>query len=67
MLSIVSNNVLGDSISAVVLLIAFYYTLLGLGCLWYFRHELLRSGGDFLVKCILPAIGTAVLRVIASG
>jgi amino acid transporter len=60
-LSIVSNNVLGDSISAIVLLIAFYYTLLGLGCLWYFRHELLRSGGDLLVKCILPAIGTAIL------
>jgi amino acid transporter len=47
-LSIISNHVLGDSTSAIMLLIAFYYTLLGLGCLWYFRHELWRSGGDFL-------------------
>jgi amino acid transporter len=60
-LSIVSNNVLGDSISAIVLLIAFYYTLLGLGCLWYFRHELLRSTGDLVAKGILPAIGTGIL------
>jgi amino acid transporter len=60
-LAIVSNNVLGDSISALVLMIAFYYTLLGLGCLWYFRHELLRSPGDLLAKGILPAIGTVIL------
>ncbi len=60
-LSLVSNNVLGDSISAIVLLIAFYYTLLGLACLWYFRRELLRSSGDLLAKGILPAIGTAIL------
>jgi amino acid transporter len=60
-LSIVSNNVLGDSISAIVLLIAFYYTLLGLACVWYFRRELLRSGGDLLAKGVLPAIGTGIL------
>jgi amino acid transporter len=60
-LAIISNNVLGDSISAIVLMIAFYYTLLGLGCLWYFRHELLRSSGDFVAKGILPAIGTVIL------
>jgi amino acid transporter len=60
-LSLVSNNVLGDSISAIVLLIAFYYTLLGLGCVWYFRRELLRSSGDLIAKGILPAIGTGIL------
>jgi amino acid transporter len=60
-LAVISNNVLGDSISAIVLLIAFYYTLLGLGCLWYFRHELLRSSGDLVAKGILPAVGTVIL------
>jgi amino acid transporter len=60
-LSIVSNNVLGDSISAIVLLIAFYYTLLGLAALWAFRHEMLRSSGDFMTKFLAPVVGTAIL------
>jgi amino acid transporter len=60
-LAIVSNNVLGDSIAAIVLMIAFYYTLLGLGCLWYFRHEVLRTSADLVAKGILPAIGTVIL------
>jgi hypothetical protein len=57
----VSNSILGDSISAIVLLVAFYYTLLGLACLWQFRGEVLRSPGDFLRKAVAPLVGTAVL------
>ncbi|HEX4719475.1 MAG TPA: APC family permease [Thermoleophilaceae bacterium] len=60
-LSIVSNNVLGDSISAIVLLIAFYYTLLGIAALWAFRKEITRSLGDFMSKFAAPLIGTVVL------
>jgi amino acid transporter len=60
-LSIVSNSILGDSISAIVLLVAFYYTMLGLACLWQFRGEVLRSRADFLNKLVAPVIGTAVL------
>jgi amino acid transporter len=60
-LSIVSNNVLGDAIGAIVLLIAFYYTLLGLAALWTFRGEVLRSRSDFLRKGLAPLVGTAVL------
>jgi amino acid transporter len=60
-LSIVSNNVLGDSIGAIVLLIAFYYTLLGLAALWAFRGEITRSLGDFLTKFLAPLVGTLIL------
>jgi amino acid transporter len=60
-LSIVSNNVLGDSIAAIVLLVAFYYVLTGVACVWYFRTELFRSTGDLMAKGILPAVGTAIL------
>jgi amino acid transporter len=60
-LSLVSNNFLGDAIGAIVLLIAFYYTLLGLAALWFFRHELLASRADFLRKCVAPLIATGVL------
>jgi amino acid transporter len=60
-LSIVSNNVLGDSISAIVLLVAFYYTLLGLAALWAFRKEAFRSLGDFMSKFAAPLLGTVIL------
>jgi hypothetical protein len=60
-LSIVSNHVLGDSISAIVLLVAFYYTLLGLAAIWAFRHEIMRSSGDFMSKFAAPLVGTVIL------
>jgi amino acid transporter len=60
-LSIVSNNVLGDAIGAIVLLIAFYYTLVGLAALWTFRAEVMRSRDDFLRKGLAPLVGTLVL------
>jgi amino acid transporter len=37
-LTIVSGNVLADSIAALGLLIAFYYGLTGYACVWYFRR-----------------------------
>jgi len=60
-LSIVSNKVLGDAIGAIVLLIAFYYTLVGLAALWTFRAEVMRSRHDFLRKGLAPLVGTLVL------
>jgi amino acid transporter len=60
-LSLISSNFLGDAIGAIVLLIAFYYTLLGLACMWYFRREALRSGSDFLRKLAIPLLATVVL------
>jgi amino acid transporter len=60
-LSIVSNNILGDSISAIVLLVAFYYTLLGLAALWAFRHEILLTRGNLLRMGVAPVVGTAIL------
>jgi amino acid transporter len=60
-LSIVSNNVLGDSISALVLLIAFYYVLLGVAALTAFRREMFNSGGALLRKGVAPLVGTLIL------
>jgi amino acid transporter len=60
-LSVVSNNVLYDSIGAIVLLVAFYYALLGIAALWAFRHEVTRSWSDFLSKGVAPLVGTGIL------
>ena len=40
-LTLVSENVLGDSIAAVGLMIAFYYGITGFAAVWFYRHDAL--------------------------
>ena len=42
-LTIVSENILFDSIAALGLMIAFYYGLTGFACVIYYRRELLQQ------------------------
>jgi amino acid transporter len=58
-LTLVSQNVLADSISAVGLLIAFYYGLTGFACVWFYRRRL--RGRDLWVKGVLPLLGGLML------
>ena len=37
LLTLISTNMLADTIAAVGLLIAFYYGLTGFACVWYYR------------------------------
>lgn len=52
---------LGDSIAALGLLIAFYYATTGYACAWQFRHELASSPRALLVKGVLPLVGAVIL------
>ncbi len=56
-LTIVSDNVLSDSISALGLMIAFYYGLTGLACVIYFRRELFKSPKNAIYIGLLPLLG----------
>jgi len=60
-LTIVSDNILADSISALGLMIAFYYGLTGIACVIYYRHELLKSVKNFVYIGVLPFLGFASL------
>jgi amino acid transporter len=60
-LATVSDNFLGDAILSVGLLIAFYYGVTGLACVWYFRRDLTTSMRDLFLKGVLPAIGGVVM------
>ena len=60
-LTLISGNVLSDSIESIGLLIAFYYGLTGFACAWYFRRELTRSVKDFLLKGLIPLLGGLIL------
>jgi amino acid transporter len=63
-LTIVSENILFDSIAALGLMIAFYYGLTGFACTIYYRRELLRSAKAFLLIGVGPFLGGAILLYI---
>jgi amino acid transporter len=56
-----SQNVLGDSVSAIGFMIAFYYGLTGLACAIYYRRALLRSIKNFVAAGLLPLAGFLML------
>ena len=54
-LTLVSEDVLGDSIAALGLMIAFYYGLTGFACTWYYRKEIFKSVKAFFAVGVMPA------------
>jgi amino acid transporter len=61
LLTVASENVLSDSISALGLMIAFYYGLTGFECVWWFRKDLAKGGRELLLKGIMPGLGGLIL------
>ncbi len=60
-LSVVSENALWDSLTALGLLIAFYYALTGIACAIYFRKRLTKSIKNFLLIGVGPVLGALML------
>ena len=56
-----SENALFDSLTALSLLIAFYYGLTGIACAIYYRHELTKSVKNFLLIGVGPVVGAILL------
>jgi amino acid transporter len=63
-LTIVSENILFDSIAALGLMIAFYYGLTGFACVIYYRRELFNSARNFVMIGVLPLLGGLMLLAI---
>jgi amino acid transporter len=59
-----SNNVLGDSVSAIGFQIAFYYGFTGLACVIYYRRVLFESARTFFFAGVLPFLGFASLAAV---
>jgi amino acid transporter len=57
----VSQNVLGDSISALGFQIAFYYGLTGFACAIYYRRQLTSSFRNFFMAGVVPFLGGLML------
>jgi amino acid transporter len=59
--SIASESFLTDSLSALSLMIAFYYALTGIACVIYWRHHIRDSVRNFLFIGVAPLLGAAGL------
>jgi amino acid transporter len=59
--NLASENFLFDSITALSLMIAFYYALTGIACIVFYRRELTKSVKNFLFIGVGPLVGAAIL------
>jgi amino acid transporter len=59
-----SQDVLGDSITALGFAILFYYGFTGLACVVYFRKELLKSWKHFVAAGLVPLVGFGLMAAI---
>ncbi|MBM3676603.1 MAG: APC family permease [Actinobacteria bacterium] len=56
-----SENFLFDTLSALSLMIAFYYALTGIACAIFYRHRLLHSVKNLVFIGIAPLVGSVIL------
>ncbi len=61
LMTLISENALFDSLTALSLLIAFYYSLTGLACVVFYRRQLLGSVRMLLLVGVGPLIGAGLL------
>jgi amino acid transporter len=61
---ILSENALSDTITALGMMICFYYGITALACVWYFRAEAFRGVRNFLFKFLAPLVGGVILLVM---
>ncbi len=62
--NLISTNALLDSVTALSMLIAFYYSLTGLACAVYYRHLVLHNVRAFFLIGVGPVIGSIMLAVL---
>jgi amino acid transporter len=56
-----AQNVIADAVSALGMMIAFYYGLTGFACAWFYRKTLRDSARDFWMRGVLPTLGGLIL------
>ena len=56
-----AGTVIADAVSALGVMIAFYYGLTGLSCVWYYRATLTESPRNLWLRGILPLLGGVML------
>jgi amino acid transporter len=55
------TSVIADCVTALGMMIAFYYGLTGFACAWYYRKTLHTSARDLFMRGIIPTLGGLIL------
>ncbi len=61
---LLSENALWDTITALGLMICFYYGVTALACVWYFRREAFDSVRNVFFRFLAPLLGGVILLVM---
>jgi amino acid transporter len=65
---LVSTNVLGDSVTGLGFMVAFYYGFTGFSCTIFYRRELFVSARNFIVYGVVPTLGgLALMGIFVKG
>jgi len=56
-----AGGLIADAVTAIGMMIAFYYGLTGFACTWYYRRELTTSVKDFFMRGVIPFLGGLML------
>ncbi|MCC2661211.1 MAG: amino acid transporter, partial [Arthrobacter sp.] len=59
-----SENALWDTITALGMMICFYYGITALACVWFFRAAAFSSTRAFFLKFLAPLLGGVILLVM---
>ncbi len=59
-----AGSVIADSVSALAVMIAFYYGLTGFACAWYYRRTLSESFRNLVMRGVFPTLGGVILWAI---
>lgn len=62
--TLISQNLLAALIGSLGLMIAFYYGLTGLACVWFYRNTLFTSVRHFVFRGLFPFLGFAFLAIV---
>ena len=60
----ISNDVLWDTITALGMMICFYYGITAFACVWYFRKQWFDSTRNVFFTFLFPLIGGAILGAL---
>ncbi|MGN7860559.1 APC family permease [Microbacterium sp. 22303] len=61
----ISEDVLWDTITALGMMVCFYYGVTALASPWYFRKAAIREGfGSIMMKIVLPGLGGILLLIV---
>lgn len=61
---LLSENALWDTITALGMMICFYYGVTALACVWYFRRDWTASPRNFFFRFMAPLLGGIILIVM---